>query len=793
MPRYDANGDPIPGPAITPIAVIRDGHADLLAREEAVSGQITEAWQLGMDRIDGTLGVVVSALEGMYTADGYQVPVGRDMGKAYSSTAEDADLANGGITDAAGYKLDPVQYFKDQGYPDLLAKVAAQAMQGVADQSAVYVTTAQRAAIRQGTSDAQSATEAAMHPLLDQLAGAWSFRPGDDAMRALEGKASNGSPLDQLFNGFGQDIAQVLHQTLTAGLASGTNPREVARQMTTDLGVPRQRALVIARNEMVDSYRQAALDSYQANNDVLGGWIWCADLGPRTCAMCLAMNGQQFPLDEEFDSHACCRCAPLPATLGWQDILDNLGIDAEEVDFSDLPDTTIQLPSGQDWLARQPTKTQTQILGPGKQTLYQAGKLTLADLVGKGTSNQWGGYRYEVSLKDLGFDANDIAKARRDLEPAPEVPADFFTHEGPNAASSKRLTSFADLAQAHGDALATELKSYTLAQLKSQAKVEDIPLTGKTKVAIIASIADHFAPPKAEATIGKGDGFSMDVPNQPLAPAAARSQAGELPPISEMPTSQSSAMEAWLNDNRPDQTWHVAAVHPDLMPDVVSTLDRMQQAYPDAHFHLEAVTTEGDWTGPLAVAYAYVDADGHTMHLNPAAFGNPAEFVQHYLYDATHTDATGRTWLAQVDGLSPVEAIMIHEFGHVVDSYLHYSREAFTGVVSSGGLGRIGTTWDRLRTQLLPRTLGRLSQYADTTSNEMFAETFVLLHGTTAQRGALGDNIATIRTFLDLVMGSEARAPGDFQGLGDLTDSEQRRAAEATLRDLARQLGLPYP
>lgn len=220
--------------------------------------------------------------------------------------------------------------------------------------------------------------------------------PSTKAIESLVESTRAGSPLHDLFSGFGQEAAEKAVQALVSGVTNGDNPRTIAPRVQQALGVSRNRALVISRTESLRCYRSAALQTYRANDDVVGGWVWCADLSPRTCAACIAMNGTKHSLDEEFGSHPCCRCSPVPETRSYDSILSQLGIDG-----SDIPDTRVAIQSGPDWFNEQPESVKQQILGAAKYAAYNNGDFELSDIVGHSHSDDWGHSIYEKSLKDL--------------------------------------------------------------------------------------------------------------------------------------------------------------------------------------------------------------------------------------------------------------------------------------------------------------------------------------------------------------------------------------------------------
>ena len=246
--------------------------------------------------------------------------------------------------------------------------------------------------------------------------------PSRDAIESIVGATSEGSPLAALFAGFGEEAADGAAKALITGITLGENPRMIAPLVEDALDVSRARALTIARTEMLRAYRQAAMETYRANSDVVDSWIWVADLSPRTCAACLAMNGTEHSLDEDLDGHVNCRCVKLPKTKSWDDILGPLGIDT-----SDIDETSLDVQSGEDWFNEQSEEVQRSILGNKKYEAYANGDFTLSDLVGHAHSEDWGHSIYEKSLSQVmegGEEATAVRMPKRiNLEPIEEPAA----------------------------------------------------------------------------------------------------------------------------------------------------------------------------------------------------------------------------------------------------------------------------------------------------------------------------------------------------------------------------------
>lgn len=247
--------------------------------------------------------------------------------------------------------------------------------------------------VQLGTRSAQQQLQATVPPGVS-----WSFGlPSPSALANLVGATQAGSPLSDLFAGFGKEAAENVKTALISGLANGDNPATIAPQVAQALGISRNRALVLSRTETIRAYRSANLETLRANDDVCEGWVWQASLSRRSCAVCIAMNGTKHDLSEEMESHPCCRCVPVPLTKSWDAILGPLGIDT-----SGIPETSISIPSGASWFAEQDESTQRAILGSNAAyQLYASGKASLSDFVGKSHDAQWGGSLYQKSVKQL--------------------------------------------------------------------------------------------------------------------------------------------------------------------------------------------------------------------------------------------------------------------------------------------------------------------------------------------------------------------------------------------------------
>jgi SPP1 gp7 family putative phage head morphogenesis protein len=241
-------------------------------------------------------------------------------------------------------------------------------------------------AVRAAARYAEQMVDAAMPP---GLAYRWDRLPVE-AVEDLAGFTQSGSPLRTLLDRLGPAASESIRKALISGLALGKNPREIARQARAALGGNLVRALTISRTETLRACREATRRNYQANNDVVKGWVWHAACDPRTCVMCYAMHGTKHSLEEVLDDHPNGRCAMLPETKSW-----------DELGFEGVQETRAGVETGELLFAKLTEEQQRQVLGNAGYEAYKAGAVKLSDFVGRKQSSSWGTTRYARSLREI--------------------------------------------------------------------------------------------------------------------------------------------------------------------------------------------------------------------------------------------------------------------------------------------------------------------------------------------------------------------------------------------------------
>jgi SPP1 gp7 family putative phage head morphogenesis protein len=121
------------------------------------------------------------------------------------------------------------------------------------------------------------------------------------------------------------DAVPLVRNILSAGLAGGTNPREMARRLTNEIEtLQKTQAEVLARTEIINSYSQASLDRFDragTNQVKVSGEFATAD-DQRVCPICDALEGREFSTDEmreetfEFDAEESDHPDAVPSMSG---------------------------------------------------------------------------------------------------------------------------------------------------------------------------------------------------------------------------------------------------------------------------------------------------------------------------------------------------------------------------------------------------------------------------------------------------------------------------------------------
>lgn len=294
----------------------------------------------------------------------------------------------------AGLAVEPEWLFQQRRYRLLLAEVEGEITRFGA-QAGRLIVQEQLAAVELGERHARDLTRIALQeraplrsPVPGRVMASWVGLPRE-ATAQMVGTLQPGSPLRDLLDGLGPDASASVRRGLVTGLARGLPTARIANEVRDALGGNLTRALTITRTEVLRSYRESSRLAYEANSDIVQGWIWHASLSDRTCAHCWAKHGSRHRTQERMATHPRCRCSLVPDTRSWADL-----------GFPKVKETRPRVQDGEAAFARKSAAFQEAVLGPAKFRAYKDGQITLADLAGERDGGRWGQVGYERSLAE---------------------------------------------------------------------------------------------------------------------------------------------------------------------------------------------------------------------------------------------------------------------------------------------------------------------------------------------------------------------------------------------------------
>lgn len=194
------------------------------------------------------------------------------------------------------------------------------------------------------------------------------------AIEQFVGQAGDGTPLGKLLRGYGVEVAHQVRAVMLSGIAGGQGVAKMAAAVEKALHRPKWEAARLVRTESLRAFRESSRATYEQHG--VKQWQWLSSKSRRTCAACLALDGQIFKVEKPQPSHIACRCSQIPLVEGVE-----------------LP----QRETGAEWFARQSAEVQADVLGIEGAKAYKAG-MPLSRWVGVKRSKQWGEMRYQKAM-----------------------------------------------------------------------------------------------------------------------------------------------------------------------------------------------------------------------------------------------------------------------------------------------------------------------------------------------------------------------------------------------------------
>ena len=184
--------------------------------------------------------------------------------------------------------------------------------------------------------------------------------------------------------------AERIDQAVKIGLVNGETVDQLATRVRGTaaagyvdgvLEIGKRSAEAVVRTSVNAVTTRAREITYAENPDLVKGVRWVSTLDMRTTEICMARDGEVYPVDEgpRPPAHWGCRSTTAPVLVSYEE----LGIPLDEVDGT-RASMDGQVPESWtygDWLERQTNDTQEEILGPTKAALFRDGGVTLDKFV----------------------------------------------------------------------------------------------------------------------------------------------------------------------------------------------------------------------------------------------------------------------------------------------------------------------------------------------------------------------------------------------------------------------------
>lgn len=280
----------------------------------------------------------------------------------------------------SGETISPSWFFREQRLTNLQAQVRKQIVR-FGGKATKIVEREQRAAIDIAIRQAQETYELLIENAADARNLGSMLNPR--TVETAVGMMGDGSPILTYFEEqLAPMVAEKIKSEVIKASALGTDFKTISKHLQETGGITKHRALSVARTEVNRVRRETTRTMYEENSDIIEAWEWGASKSSRTCPLCLAMDGRQFPLDEPFPQHINCRCGMLPTVKG----------------VKRKPRTI-----GQQWFLEQSEEIQKQILGKGYFEIWKEGKFDLIKLVGFREHKTFGKSVYKKKIGELAF------------------------------------------------------------------------------------------------------------------------------------------------------------------------------------------------------------------------------------------------------------------------------------------------------------------------------------------------------------------------------------------------------
>lgn len=206
-----------------------------------------------------------------------------------------------------------------------------------------------------------------------------------------------GSPAKAWWAKQAEDTAFKFAAAVRQGVINGETNEKIVQRVVGRAGEPgilsvaRRNARALVHSSIMAASNDARLATYRENSRVIAGVRWLATLDGHTCVRCAALDGQSWTLDGERMAgttvdymappiHFNDRCVLSPVPKSFRD----MGIPIDEPTGGMRASSQGPIPAStsfNDFLKRQSPDFIERVLGKKRAKLFEAGKITVRDLV----------------------------------------------------------------------------------------------------------------------------------------------------------------------------------------------------------------------------------------------------------------------------------------------------------------------------------------------------------------------------------------------------------------------------
>lgn len=188
-------------------------------------------------------------------------------------------------------------------------------------------------------------------------------------------------------------------QAVRIGWVEGQTVPELTRQVKALLDIDARGAQAVARTAVSFVSNAARDELYSSNDDLIKGVRWVSTLDGRTTPICIARDGEEYPVDSgpRPPAHYGCRSTTVPVTKSWEE-LGLTGADPEAPisrpaitdsrKVANIPPAErdsligrVQDQTYSEWLADQSRDFQDDVLGPARADVFRRGALPIDKFV----------------------------------------------------------------------------------------------------------------------------------------------------------------------------------------------------------------------------------------------------------------------------------------------------------------------------------------------------------------------------------------------------------------------------